>query len=231
MNIHFASPVRQLFPSVALSADDDPGRPTRDLIELALDAGRYALDCDLRDLSSRIRSACSFPDVWPGEHYKLLTAFVAILKPRVIIEIGTATGLSALALKKSLPADGVIVTFDLIPWAAVDGHVLRDSDFQDGRLIQVVEDLTDAKIAEKHRALLQAADFLFIDAAKDGRVEPALWNNLQQIGLKNGAWLVFDDIRMLTMVSLWRDISMPKLDITSLGHWSGTGLVRWQRRL
>jgi hypothetical protein len=27
------------------------------------------------------------------------------------------------------------------------------------------------------------------------------------------------------MVNLWRRIDSPKIDLTSFGHWSGTGLV------
>lgn len=39
--------------------------------------------------------------------------------------------------------------------------------------------------------------------------------------------LVFDDIRAWNMLAIWREIRMPKLDLTSFGHWSGTGLVDW----
>jgi len=31
------------------------------------------------------------PTSWPGEHYKLLTALVALLAPSTVVEIGTAT--------------------------------------------------------------------------------------------------------------------------------------------
>ncbi|MBM4318321.1 MAG: methyltransferase, partial [Deltaproteobacteria bacterium] len=40
--------------------------------------------------------------------------------------------------------------------------------------------------------------------------------------------VVFDDIRLMNMLRIWRNISLPKLDVTSFGHWSGTGLVDWQ---
>ena len=58
---------------------------------------------------------------------------------------------------------------------------------------------------------------------KDGKVEPALFDNFATIGLKEGAVLVLDDIRMLVMLPLWRRIALPKIDLTSFGHWSGTG--------
>jgi hypothetical protein len=37
--------------------------------------------------------------------------------------------------------------------------------------------------------------------------------------------LVLDDTRLLNMIDVWRLIRSPKLDLTSFGHWSGTGLV------
>jgi hypothetical protein len=40
-----------------------------------------------------------------------------------------------------------------------------------------------------------------------------------------GPILVLDDIRLWTMLEIWRSVSWPKLDVTSFGHWSGTGMV------
>jgi len=44
---------------------------------------------------------------------------------------------------------------------------------------------------------------------------------------KTELWVIFDDIRDLNMLQFWRDIAPPKLDLSSFGHWTGTGLVRW----
>src|ERR1700722_671842 len=38
--------------------------------------------------------------------------------------------------------------------------------------------------------------------------------------------LVIDEIRLMSMVQLWRDLRYPKSDATTLGHWSGIGLVK-----
>ena len=38
--------------------------------------------------------------------------------------------------------------------------------------------------------------------------------------------ILLDDIRLWKMLKIWREISMPKLDLTSFGHWSGTGIVQ-----
>jgi len=44
-------------------------------------------------------------------------------------------------------------------------------------------------------------------------------------------WLLIDDIRFENMVHLWRSIKSPKLDISSFGHFSGTGLVNIEKGL
>jgi hypothetical protein len=36
---------------------------------------------------------------------------------------------------------------------------------------------------------------------------------------------MFDDTRLPSMLKFWRELDYPKLDFTSFGHWSGTGLV------
>ncbi|MBA2506082.1 MAG: hypothetical protein H0V29_09075 [Thermoleophilaceae bacterium] len=48
--------VRHHEPSVVMSADDDPARPSEALIDLALEAVRLAKDADLREVSDRIGS-------------------------------------------------------------------------------------------------------------------------------------------------------------------------------
>ena len=212
---------------MVLSADDDPGKPTRELIDLALEAARMAADADLSPLSARLAEPPDYPNVWPGEHYKLLAGLVQATSPKLVIEIGTATGLSALALKRYLPDGSRIITFDVIPWNAYPDHVLVDADFEDGRLEQWTADLTKLAEIHTHAALLQKADLIFVDAAKDGEMEARFLDNFCTVGLKDGALLVFDDIRMMNMISIWRQLTMSKLDVTSFGHWSGTGLVHW----
>lgn len=210
-----------------LSVDDEPGQPTPALLDFALDSVRRAREISLADIAGRLAQPPLYPDVWPGEHYRLLAGMVQSLQPQTVIEVGTFQGLSALALKKFLPPGGQVVTFDLGPWAEVPGTYLRPEDFADGRLRQVTGDLGNRETAFLHRELLQRADLIFMDAAKDGHLETRLLENFRAIGLPKNPWLVFDDIRVWNMLATWRSISQPKLDLTSFGHWSGTGIVAW----
>lgn len=75
--------------------------------------------------------------------------------------------------------------------------------------------------------MFQAADFIFIDGPKDGVTELRFIEALASLPLPRNPVVMFDDVRVLNMIEVWRRLNRPKLDITSFGHWSGTGLVDW----
>jgi predicted O-methyltransferase YrrM len=205
----------------------EPGEEApKELVLLALRAAERALSVDLSELSQRIPTGLRYPDLWPGQHYKLLAALTSILQPLQAIEIGTHAGLSALAIQRALPPQGKLSTFDIVPWKQIPDAVLRPEDFSSGQLEQIVADLSCKETAWEHAHLLRNADFIFIDAAKDGVMEWRLLEHFHEIGLKKGAILFFDDIRLWNMLAVWKSIRYPKLDVTSFGHYTGSGIVR-----
>ncbi len=204
------------------------GKPSGYLIDLALCAAKEAWQTQLPELSRRVDAASNdFTSVWPGEHYQLLAALVKILQPKRVIEIGTFRGLSALAMKQFLPVDSEIITFDIVPWNSIPDTSLRAEDFTAGRLRQVLADLSQPAEFESHRGLLQKTDLLFMDGPKDGSFERKFLQQLETIHCPQPFLLVLDDIRFWNMLAIWHEIARPKLDLTSFGHWSGTGLVEW----
>jgi predicted O-methyltransferase YrrM len=206
---------------------DDGGRPNARLLDLACRCVPLAAREDLSEVSRRIVRGPKWPDTWPGEHYRLLAALVSELRPRVIVEVGTYQGLGSLALAKNLPPGGRVHTFDVVPFARVPGHVLTESDVQGGRIVQVIDDVTRPQGYERHLPLLRTAEMLFIDAEKDGRMETRLIELLSRTEFEHRPIVVFDDIRVWNMLRIWHDLDRPKLDLTSFGHYSGTGLVDW----
>lgn len=213
--------------SALFSMDKQPGRPTDNLISLALSCISEATNINLSDIAARIKKGnTNYIDIYPGEHYKLLGAIVKKLSPSVVIELGTHLGYSALCMKKFLPPGGAIYTFDVIPWNKFGDTILKESDF-DNSLFQFTDDLTIPENIEKHRSLLERADIIFLDAMKDGQQEYHFLKNLSAIGFKKKCYFIFDDIRLWNMLDIWYNMDKPKLDLTSFGHWSGTGLVEW----
>ena len=211
--------------SMLFSACDEKASATPSLIDLSLLSIQKAKDTDLAELSKRLITPPFYPNIWPGEHYRLLAGFVSVLKPKLIIEIGTAMGLSALSMKHTLPKDGKIVTFDLFSWRDDKNTVLCEKDFQDNRLVQHVDDLSQESVFQKYTDLFQHADLVFIDVTHDGVLEKILLEKFAALNFTTKPYFIFDDIRLWYMLKMWREINHPKLDLTSFGHWSGTGIV------
>jgi predicted O-methyltransferase YrrM len=224
-------------------------RDNRRLMELALEACRVAArEVDFSDIAAR--PGCKrWLTVWPGEHYKLLAGLVKVLRPKVAIEIGTAEGLSALAMKKYMPEGGRVVTFDIVPWDQISDTILKKEDFggensefriqnpeehptpgvEGTRIEQRLGNLAEREVFEKHREVFEAVEFLFIDGPKDNNFEWRLLEYLKTVNFRKPPILVFDDTRLWSMLKFWRELPYPKLDLTSFGHSSGTGLVQWER--
>lgn len=197
----------------------------------------YARGVDLGEVCKRMKNPPFLPDIWPGEHYKLLAGFVLALKPKLVIEIGTGTGLSALSIKKYLPNGSKLITFDIIPWDKkrltlnknVFDTILMSSDF-DESIVQYIDDLSNFSTALKYKEFLKNADIIFIDGPKDGVTEYKLMKNFEKMQLKSNSILIFDDIHFWNILPFWRKLAYPKLDLTPVGHWSGTGIVQWIRK-
>jgi len=228
INLFSQVKARHIELSLLFSADDHPNFVSDRLVDLV---GKVLLDIknvSLEELGSRADHVEQYINLWPGEHYRLLSSITRVLQPKVVIEIGTATGLSALAIKKYLNEDAKITTFDLIKWQDYPKKCLIEEDFIDGKLEQCIDDLNQVETVLKYRELLESADLIFVDASKDGKLEKMILDNFRLINFNNPPIIIFDDIRLWNMLKIWRDITMPKFDLTSFGHWSGTGIVDWQ---
>lgn len=212
--------------SAVSSADDLYDRPNEGLVELLLSAAQRAKEIRLDDLAAR----CSTPqeatwvNLWPGEHYRLLAALAEITAARTIIEVGTFQGPGALALAAGAPPGARVVTYDVVPWREVEGVILREEDFGSG-LEQRIGNLAQDGFLRQELDTLRAGELLFVDGPKDGVFESAFCAKVLPLLEDRPRLVVFDDIRRLNMLQLWRDLPYPKLDATSLGHWSGTGML------
>lgn len=211
--------------SVIGSAEDMDIKPNTELVNILLTASERAKAISLADLQSRsMAEHAAWVGRWPGEHYRLLAALTEVLKPAFVVEVGTYKGHGTLALSAGCRSTRV-TTYDVIAWTEFGDTALREADFIGGKIEQRIGDLGDAAYLDAQLATLQSADVIFIDGPKDGEWEQrALGPILRQLADRQRL-VVLDDIRLLEMVQLWRDLPFTKLDATSLGHWSGTGLI------
>lgn len=216
---------RDLMWTVMMSQEDQHPYPNDRLLDLALAMATRARRIDLGWLADRAGpDERRYVNHWPGEHYRLLAAAVQELRPRLVVEIGTFTGLSALAMTSCLPPGGRIVSYDIAAWSTFADTALTAGDFHTG-LEQRLGDLSDPAFFAAEQETLAAADLVLLDGPKDGRFEPRFLDLFLPLLQGRDTVLVIDDIRFINMLQMWRDLPHPKLDVTSFGHWTGTGLV------
>jgi hypothetical protein len=210
---------RHVIPSIFCSLDDDFATQQFKDYELIAEAIKFAA-------SEPIIPDFEYANIFPGEHYRILAGLVKTLKPNKLIDIGTYRGCSSRVMLDFSESEATVSTFDLYDYCSFDWTVLAEQDFISGRLTQHLSDLKDVSEFEKHRDLLESADFIMLDGPKDDEFERTFLHLCRRLKPFNRPrWLLIDDIRFDNMVHLWRSIKSPKLDISSFGHFSGTGLV------
>jgi hypothetical protein len=152
------------------------------------------------------------------EHYKLLAYLAEQVQGRDIFDIGTHRGASALALSSN-PANH-IYSFDIqhlypLPKASNVTWSLDNLMTAEGR-------------APWEEKLLGSA-FIFLDIdPHDGVLEYEFYTWLKEKDYKG--FVICDDIWYFKGMrdAFWYRIpAAEKVDVTDLGHWSGTGIVRF----
>ncbi|MCC3772328.1 O-methyltransferase [Streptomyces sp. UNOC14_S4] len=122
------------------------------------------------------------------EQGPLLAFLVRLTGARHIVEVGTFTGLSSLAMAEALPADGTLVTLDIsAEWTAY----ARDAWAEAGVADRI--DLRIAPAADSLRAMPAEPhiDLAFIDADKEGYI--TYWEELVP-RLRPGGLIVVDNV-------------------------------------
>jgi predicted O-methyltransferase YrrM len=156
-----------------------------------------------------------------------LTTLCRLLNPKTVWEFGTDTGMGTVAMLEGLSEEARIFTVDIDPISTKNGAWLVPEDFASGRVHQIVSDMKSPQLFTKYARELAEAELLFVDGPKDGITEASFVDQLSTVAFHHPPIVVFDDIRLMNMLSTWRKLSRPKMDFTSFGHWSGTGLVDW----
>lgn len=141
------------------------------------------------------------------EHYRLLSYISTKLNEEKIFDIGTNKCMSAIALSKN--HTNKVCSYDI-------SRILpKNPDIQNIEFI--IGDSTEDKS-------IQDSFVIFLDVDHDGLYEDKFYNHLKEI--KWDGLLILDDIHLnKEMIEFWTKITEKKYDITTKGHWSGTGIV------
>lgn len=216
--------VRHAIESACWSVDDDSAAQSFSDWALVCKAVFFAANTQL-DIDN------PFANAFPGDHYRLLSGLLSVLDNNSslssIVDIGTHYGTGTRVMLDYAP-NAEVATFDVTAWDKFPTTFLKQSDFKSngGRLTQYLENLQHPDVFSKHKDLLVNADFIMCDGPKDGSFERSFISKLASLDFPSKPrFLLLDDIRFQTEMPLWRQIQSPKADLTSFGHFSGTGLV------
>lgn len=136
---------------------------------------------------------------------QLLVTLLTLLKPRRVLEIGTAVGYSAILMAETLPEDSTIVTVERYKKHA---DIAVDNIFKNGyeKKIKVIE----GEASEVLSWLDPGFDFVFLDAAKGQYIE--FLPDIMRV-LNSGGVLLSDNILYQGMVENEEKILRRKITI------------------
>ncbi len=153
-------------------------------------------------------------------YYQWLALLVKTVRPNLILELGSAFGLSALMMFSELSETARLISCDLVKQLDfVPSHV-----FNDPRLRFCFGNDLNLNIFNDDLPI--GIDILFIDTAHTFSQVSAEWNIYQHL-CNPGAIVVLDDIRMNDMFNFWESLPYPKLELTQECHVSGFGIFSY----
>jgi predicted O-methyltransferase YrrM len=153
-----------------------------------------------------------------GAYYLYLHYLTAVLQPKLVVELGTLSGVSAFAMFLALPKTARLVTVDIVSRerSALAGVA-------DDRLEIITANSLDANLPS--RANLQSIDLLFVDT--DHSYEQASREVQLHFPLMSPTGIAaFDDIHLNPgMEQFWNELPYVKIDTGAAIHQSGFGIV------
>jgi hypothetical protein len=158
-----------------------------------------------------------------NEHYRLLSYLSTLFNNSNIMDIGTHRGLSAFAL--SFNKSNTIHTFDILKKVSNNNILNREN------IKFYINDLFNENEFNNFKELILSCPFIFLDVdLHNGVMEIDFFRLLKSINY-NG-FVICDDIWHFKDMrdKFWYKIDYEqRYDITRLGHWSGTGIINFNK--
>ena len=141
---------------------------------------------------------------------QLIVTLLKLIKPRRVLEVGTAVGYSAILMAQNLPEDSTIVTIERYKKHA---DIAVDNVFEAGfeKKIKVIE----GEAAEVLHWLDGGFDFIFLDAAKGQYIE--FLPDIMRL-LNSGGVLLSDNILYHGMIDDEEKVERRKITIVKRLH-------------
>lgn len=149
------------------------------------------------------------------EHYRLLSYITKLYNDIVIIDAGTSQGHSCISLAQN--KNNKIITYDI-----------EDKNFSFFNVYKNIE-FKKLDINQENPEIIKSAKIILLDIdPHDGKQEKIFTDYLIKIDYKG--YLLCDDIHLNQgMREWWESILIEKYDVTEVGHFSGTGIVNFNK--
>lgn len=145
------------------------------------------------------------------DHYRLLAHLSSHFNNTTLIDIGTRSGASAIALAKN--STNIVHSFDI---EELSPHSYPNVVYHKCKLLE----------ANEFHSLILTSPLISLDVNHDGVFERDFLDFLIKNDYKGLLYL--DDIhteKFPAMEVFWNSITLPKEDVTMYGHCSGSGIV------
>jgi len=152
------------------------------------------------------------------QEYRLYSYLTTFFENITILDIGTLNGRSAIALSHN--NKNKVISYDVLDYINDKNHIIYRKSNIEFRIKNVLDDLTPEFIKNCRLVVID------IDNCE---ITEKIINKLIQCNFTG--IIILDDIhhpdKILNdnMQHLWKNITIPKIDITKYGHWSGSGMI------
>ena len=151
-----------------------------------------------------------------NRYYQWLACLMKLTKPKQVVELGAAAGISTIIMALELPSDSKLISVDIdkdLAWKWMDKEYPQ--------VIKVLGDDLDLSIYPKDVDLSQT-DVWFIDSLHtEDQLRREL--SLYRPFFKKGAIVVLDDIKIPGLDTIWSEITEDKFETTIPNHYTGFG--------
>lgn len=155
-------------------------------------------------------------------YYQWLACLMKLLKPKQVVELGAAAGISTIMMARELDKDAKLYSVDIDPQIA-----WKWMSKEYPQVVKILGDTRDIDIWNTVLPVgtsLEDTDVWFFDSL---HTEEQLRAELElyEMFFKKGAVLVFDDIRLPGLDKVWADLPYDKHENTNPLHYSGFGVA------
>jgi len=154
------------------------------------------------------------------QEYRLYSYLTTFFNNITILDIGTYTGRSAIAL--SYNETNKVISYNIVDQIGDNNHKIYSKKNITFKVKDVLEDLNEE--------FIKNVKIVMIDIDHNGFTEKIIIDRLKELNFSG--LIILDDITKLPdpvlnerMANLWNGIHDRKYDVTKYGHWSGTGIV------